>query len=62
MKLAWSSPAALAMAPLQDLLNLGAEEKMNEPAIDDSYSCGLTLNTEKSGKENEYGSTSGSNS
>ena len=23
MRLAWSSPAALAMAPLQDLLNLG---------------------------------------
>ena len=29
--LAWSSPAALAMAPLQDLLNLGAEARMNVP-------------------------------
>ena len=31
MRLAWSSPAALAMAPLQDLLNLGAEARMNVP-------------------------------
>jgi 4-alpha-glucanotransferase len=30
-QLAWSSPAALAMAPLQDLLNLGAEARMNVP-------------------------------
>src|SRR6266576_6639979 len=29
--LAWSSPAALAIAPLQDLLNLGAEARMNIP-------------------------------
>ena len=29
--LAWSSPAALAIAPLQDLLNLGAEGRMNVP-------------------------------
>jgi 4-alpha-glucanotransferase len=29
--LAWSSPAALAIAPLQDLLNLGAEARMNVP-------------------------------
>ena len=29
--MAWSSPAALAMAPLQDLLNLGAEGRMNVP-------------------------------
>ena len=29
--LAWSSPAALAVAPLQDLLNLGAEARMNVP-------------------------------
>jgi 4-alpha-glucanotransferase len=28
---AWSSPAALAIAPLQDLLNLGAESRMNVP-------------------------------
>jgi 4-alpha-glucanotransferase len=31
MQLAWSSAAALAMAPLQDLLNLGAEARMNVP-------------------------------
>ena len=29
--LAWSSPAALAIAPLQDFLNLGAEARMNLP-------------------------------
>ena len=31
MRLAWSSPAALAIAPLQDLLSLGAEARMNVP-------------------------------
>ena len=31
MRLAWSSVAALAIAPLQDLLNLGAEARMNVP-------------------------------
>ena len=31
MDLAWSSRAALAMAPLQDLLNLGQEGRMNVP-------------------------------
>jgi 4-alpha-glucanotransferase len=31
MGLAWSSPAALAIAPLQDLLNLGCEARMNVP-------------------------------
>jgi 4-alpha-glucanotransferase len=31
IRLAWSSPAALAIAPLQDLLNLGAEGRMNLP-------------------------------
>jgi 4-alpha-glucanotransferase len=31
MHLAWSSTAALAMAPLQDLLNLGTEARMNVP-------------------------------
>ena len=31
MELAWSSVAALAMAPLQDLLNLGAEARINVP-------------------------------
>jgi 4-alpha-glucanotransferase len=31
MDLAWSSRAQLAMAPLQDLLNLGNEARMNVP-------------------------------
>ena len=31
MTLGWSSMAALAIAPLQDLLNLGAESRMNVP-------------------------------
>ena len=31
MELAWSSRAALAIAPLQDLLNLGREARMNVP-------------------------------
>jgi 4-alpha-glucanotransferase len=31
LRLAWSSPAALAIAPLQDLLNLGGEARMNVP-------------------------------
>ena len=31
MQLLWSSMAALAIAPLQDLLNLGAETRMNVP-------------------------------
>jgi 4-alpha-glucanotransferase len=31
MELAWSSQATLAMAPFQDLLNLGKEARMNVP-------------------------------
>lgn len=31
MRLAWTSRAALAIAPLQDLLNLGREARMNTP-------------------------------
>ena len=31
IRLAWSSPAALAIAPLQDVLNLGKEARMNVP-------------------------------
>jgi 4-alpha-glucanotransferase len=31
MEVAWSSAAALAMAPLQDLLNLGSDARMNVP-------------------------------
>jgi 4-alpha-glucanotransferase len=35
MELAWSSSAALAMAPLQDLLSLGREARMNVPGRPD---------------------------
>jgi 4-alpha-glucanotransferase len=35
MRLAWSSVAALAIAPLQDLLNLGGEARMNVPGRPD---------------------------
>jgi 4-alpha-glucanotransferase len=31
VSLAWSSVAALTIAPVQDLLNLGAESRMNIP-------------------------------
>jgi len=31
IRLTWSSSAALAVAPLQDLLNLGPEARMNVP-------------------------------
>jgi 4-alpha-glucanotransferase len=31
IRVAWSSPAALAMAPLQDVLNLGGDARMNIP-------------------------------
>jgi len=31
IRLAWSSPAALAITPLQDLLNLGSDGRMNIP-------------------------------
>src|SRR5262245_24946831 len=31
LRLAWSSPAALAIAPLQDIFNLGREARMNRP-------------------------------
>jgi 4-alpha-glucanotransferase len=33
LQLAWSSVAALAMAPVQDVLNLGQEARMNQPGI-----------------------------
>jgi 4-alpha-glucanotransferase len=35
IRLAWSSMAALALAPLQDLLGLGAEARMNVPGRSD---------------------------
>ena len=37
VRLAWSSVAALAIAPLQDLLNLGAEGRMNLPGSTDAH-------------------------
>ena len=37
LRLAWSSVAALAVAPLQDLLNLGAEARMNLPGSADAH-------------------------
>jgi len=36
LRLAWCSNAAMAIAPLQDLLNLGAEARMNTPGTIDS--------------------------
>lgn len=33
IRLAWASPAALAMTPFQDLLNLGREGRMNVPGL-----------------------------
>jgi 4-alpha-glucanotransferase len=33
IRLAWSSPAAVAIAPLQDLLNLGHAARMNVPGV-----------------------------
>ncbi len=33
MELAWKSDAAVAIAPLQDLLNLGSEARMNTPGV-----------------------------
>ena len=39
MQLAWSSPAALAIAPLQDLLNLGPEARMNVPGRAEGNWC-----------------------
>jgi 4-alpha-glucanotransferase len=35
LRLAWSSAAALAIAPLQDVLNLGKEARMNQPGSTD---------------------------
>ena len=37
LRLAWSSVAVLAIAPLQDLLNLGAQARMNLPGSADAH-------------------------
>jgi 4-alpha-glucanotransferase len=39
IRVAWSSVAALAIAPLQDLLNLGVEARMNSPGSVDANWC-----------------------
>jgi 4-alpha-glucanotransferase len=39
IQLAWTSVAALAIAPLQDLLNLGAEARMNTPGSSEGNWC-----------------------
>ncbi len=45
MGLAWGSRAALAIAPLQDLLNLGAEARMNVPGrVDGNWRWRCTEN------------------
>lgn len=35
IRLAWSSSATLALTPLQDLLNLGGDARMNVPGLAD---------------------------
>jgi len=54
MGLAWSSIAALAMAPLQDLLNLGKEARMNVPGRPDGNWRWRTTNEMLSGKAFEW--------
>jgi len=39
VRIAWCSPAALAIAPLQDLLNLGSEARMNLPGSAEANWC-----------------------
>jgi 4-alpha-glucanotransferase len=39
LRVAWSSVAALAIAPLQDLLNLGSEARMNLPGTAEGNWC-----------------------
>jgi 4-alpha-glucanotransferase len=39
IRLAWSSPAAVAISPLQDLLNLGREARMNVPGRPEGNWC-----------------------
>jgi len=50
MRVAWSSVAALAMAPLQDVLNLGREARMNIPGRPEgnwSWRCTEDMLSEK---------------
>jgi 4-alpha-glucanotransferase len=39
LRLAWTSAAGLAMAPFQDVLNLGSEARMNVPGRTDGNWC-----------------------
>jgi len=50
MELAWSSMAGLSIAPLQDLLNLGREARMNVPGRPDgnwSWRCPAEMLTDR---------------
>ncbi|HCX04169.1 MAG TPA: 4-alpha-glucanotransferase, partial [Clostridiales bacterium] len=45
IKTAWSSTADLAIAPMQDFLNLGNESRMNTPAtLGDNWTWRLASN------------------
>ena len=54
INLAWSSRAALAMAPLQDLLNLGKEARMNVPGRAEGNWAWRSTNEMLSGRAFEW--------
>jgi 4-alpha-glucanotransferase len=54
MGLAWRSVAALAIAPIQDLLNLGNEARMNVPGRADRNGAGAAP-TKCSPSESRHG-------
>lgn len=43
MEMAWQSPARYAIAPLQDLLGLGSEGRMNRPGVEHPLNWGWRL-------------------
>ena len=49
IELAWNSAAALAMTPLQDLLNLGDEARMNQPGRTEGNWCWRCTEAMRSG-------------
>jgi 4-alpha-glucanotransferase len=73
IELAWTSPAGLAITPLQDLLNLGADARMNVPGRADGnwrWRCTETMlprasfewlrnTTESSGRLQTVGTVAG---
>ena len=72
MELAWSSVAAISMAPLQDLLNLGPEARMNVPGRPDGnwgWRCSAEMLSDRAfewlrdltKKSNRAGAAPGSN-